>query len=250
MGRGRRLVSLCRRVAVLLPDISATHSGYRQSSPPPSPHMPSRPCATICHPWPRPTAPSVGDWRRARPATAPALEFELPVRLVAICGWREHGKVTLLNVSGRAATLSDVGFRAGLTPRPLGRASRVLSGPEVPPRCCIVFAAPPSLARRPPTRCVRRPLYATSSGCPQPAAKDRPIRHCDDGQLTNRQRAEPIPAHGRGADLRLYQRRVQQPTNARSCPTWWAGSVGLPAVLVYRISRAAPTRKSSNTAAP
>ena len=61
----------------------------------------------------------------------PAIDFDLPVLLVAICGGGSTGKSTLFNMLA-GEPLSRVGFRAGLTKRVLlaGHPS-VLSGPDV-----------------------------------------------------------------------------------------------------------------------
>jgi len=65
-----------------------------------------------------PDAPTQ-DWLgRLRRTVLPAIDFDVPVLLVAICGGGSTGKSTLLNtLAGRP--LARVGFRAGLTERVL-----------------------------------------------------------------------------------------------------------------------------------
>ncbi|MFH1086784.1 MAG: GTPase, partial [Chloroflexota bacterium] len=79
----------------------------------------------------------------------PALDFDLPVLLVAICGGGSTGKSTLFNaLAGRR--LAEVGFRAGLTTRVLlvGH-PRVLSGPQVAEALLYRLQARPELWRSP-----------------------------------------------------------------------------------------------------
>jgi len=172
----------------------------------------------------------------------PALDFDLPVLLVATCGGGSTGKSTLLNtLAGRS--LSAVGFRAGLTRRVLlvGHPD-VLSGSEIArgllgrlPHAPVAWQTPEDTLQPGP------PLYATAPGLPRNLLLiDTPDFDTGDGSaLLNRSEAEPIL---RTADVLLYvftNAVYSNYSNTRFMADVIGGIGGRPTILVYRISREA-----------
>ncbi|NLG48498.1 MAG: GTPase domain-containing protein [Chloroflexi bacterium] len=173
----------------------------------------------------------------------PAIDFDLPVLLVAICGGGSTGKSTLFNMLA-GQTLSRVGFRAGLTARVLlaGHPS-VLSGPGVAEALLHRLQETPVRWQADmDTTQPGPPLYASSPEIPPNLLLiDTPdFDTGETGRLLNRERAEPVL---RTAEVVLYlftNTVYNNLSNARFMADVVGGIGGRPTILVYRISRAAP----------
>ena len=172
----------------------------------------------------------------------PALDFPLPVLLVAICGGGSTGKSTLFNaLAGRA--LAQVGFKAGLTARVLlaGHPS-VLSGPEAAQALLYRLGQAPVPWRRAEDTIQPGPaLYATSARLPRTLLLiDTPdFDTALEGQLVHRRLAEPVL---RTAEIIVYiftNTVYNNLSNTQFMAEVVGGIGGRPVVLVYRISRAA-----------
>jgi hypothetical protein len=173
----------------------------------------------------------------------PALDFDTPVLLVAICGGGSTGKSSLLNaLAGRQ--LSAVAFRAGLTQR------TILAGrPEVLSSEAVAAALLHRLPERPqPWRNAAEaaepgpPIYAAAPGLPRGLLLlDTPDFDTGEGdRLQNRERAEPVL---RTAEVIVYlftNTVYNNLSNLQFMADVVGGIGGRPMVLVYRISRAAP----------
>lgn len=172
----------------------------------------------------------------------PALDFDMPVLLVALCGGGSTGKSTLFNtLAGKQ--LSAVGFKAGLT-------SRVtLAGhPDVLSRPAVAEALLHRLRERPvPWRSASDavtpgpPLYVQSERIPRNLLLiDTPDFDTDlDGELVHRGEAEPVL---RTAEVLIYlftNTVYNNLSNTQFMADVVGGIGGRPTVLVYRISRAA-----------
>ena len=172
----------------------------------------------------------------------PALDFDLPVLLVAICGGGSTGKSTVFNaLAGKA--LSSVGFKAGLTARVLlAGHPAVLSSPGVAQALLHRLRETPAPWHRPDdTLTPGPPLYAASESVPRNLLLlDTP--DFDTGsqdRLLNRERAEPVL---RTAEIILYvftNTVYNNLSNTRFMADVVGGIGGRPIILVYRISRAA-----------
>ena len=172
----------------------------------------------------------------------PALDFDLPVLLVAVCGGGSTGKSTLFNaLAGRQ--LSQVGFTAGLTARVLlaGHPS-VLSGEQAAQALLYRLGEAPTPWRSAEdTIQAGPPLYATTEALsPSTLLIDTPDFDTGiGGQLINRSRAEPIL---RTAEVFIYlfsNTVYNNLSNTEFIAQTVGGIGGRPVVLVYRISRAA-----------
>jgi len=190
-----------------------------------------------------PDAPTQ-DWLgRLRRTVLPAIDFDVPVLLVAICGGCSTGKSTLLNtLAGRP--LARVGFRAGLTERVLlvGHPS-VLSSADVAEALLHRLGERPVPWRSPEdTVTPGPPLYATSEAIP-PGLLVMDTPDFDTGDLdrmANRERAEPVL---RTAEVLIYvftNTVYNNLSNTRFMADVVGGIGGRPTVLVYRITRTAP----------
>ncbi|HUS80356.1 MAG TPA: GTPase domain-containing protein [Armatimonadota bacterium] len=189
-----------------------------------------------------PTA-TARDWlERLRRTVLPAIDYELPMLLVGICGGGSTGKSTLLNaLTGRP--LASVGFRAGLTTRVLlvGHPA-VLSGAGVAESLLHRLGETPVPWRSPDdTVTPGPPLYATSEAVPRTLLYiDTPDFDTGDlDRLINRERAEPIL---RTAEVIVYvftNTVYNNLSNTRFMAEMVGGIGGRPIVLVYRISRTA-----------
>jgi hypothetical protein len=172
----------------------------------------------------------------------PALDFDLPVLLVAICGGGSTGKSTLFNaLAGKV--LSRVGFKAGLTTRVLlaGHPS-VLSSVGVAQALLFRMRETPlPWHDADQTLVAGPPLYAVSESIPRNLLLlDTPdFDTGSEGRLLNRERAEPIL---RTAEIILYiftNTVYNNLSNTRFMADLVGGIGGRPVILVYRISRAA-----------
>lgn len=182
-------------------------------------------------------------WReRLERHVLPAIDFDLPVLLVAVCGGGSTGKSTLVNTLA-GAELARIGFRAGLTQRVLlAGHPDVLSGPQVAE----------ALLHRLPERPVpwRTPDDTSEPGPPLYAQTDRLPRNLllidtpdfdtgSLGRLINRERAEPVL---RTAEVLIYLFTnvvYNNLSNTRFMAEVVGGIGGRPTILVYRISRVA-----------
>lgn len=196
-----------------------------------------------------PLAASLGeiehpDWLlRLERSVLPALDFDVPVLLAAICGGGSTGKSSLFNaLAGRE--LSQVAFRAGLTRRV------ILAGhPEVLSSDAIAAALLHRLPDKPqPWASIEQasqpgpPLYAPAPHLPKGLLLlDTPDFDTGEGdRLINRERAEPIL---RTAEVIVYlftNAVYNNLSNLQFMADMVGGIGGRPMVLVYRISRAAP----------
>jgi hypothetical protein len=183
------------------------------------------------------------EWReRLERHVLPAIDFDLPVLLVAVCGGGSTGKSTLVNMLADAG-LARVGFRAGLTRRVLlAGHPDVLSGPQVAE----------ALLHRLPDRPVpwRTPDDASEPGPPlyaQTARLPRNLLLIDtpdfdtgrEGRMINRELAEPVL---RTAEVLIYVFTnvvYNNLSNTRFMAEVVGGIGGRPTILVYRISRVA-----------
>ncbi|MCG2770193.1 MAG: 50S ribosome-binding GTPase [Anaerolineae bacterium] len=192
----------------------------------------------------KPVEPASFPWlQRLEHNVLPALDFDLPVLLVAICGGGSTGKSTLLNTLAQRK-ISEVGFKAGLTRRVLlcGHPD-VLEGAELTgallhhlPEAPVAWRSPDDALTGGP------PLFALSDTIPRHLLLiDTPdFDTGEGGRLINRAKAEPI--------LRTSEVMVYVFTNAvynnLSNTLFMAETVGgiggRDVILVYRISRAAP----------
>ena len=172
----------------------------------------------------------------------PALDFPLPVLLVAICGGGSTGKSTLFNtLAGKP--LAQVGFKAGLTARVLlaGHPS-VLSGPRVAQALLHRLGEAPLPWRRAEDTVVPGPpLYATAERLPPNLLLlDTPdFDTASGGELVHRHLAEPVL---RTAEVVIYifsNTVYNNLSNTQFMAEVVGGVGGRPVVLVYRISRAA-----------
>lgn len=172
----------------------------------------------------------------------PALDFDLPVLLVAVCGGGSTGKSTVFNTLA-GQRLSDVGFRAGLTTRVLlAGHPRVLSGLAVARGLLHRLGQEPEpWTRATDATTPGPPLYAaTESIPPNLLLIDTPdFDTGEGGEWVNRKRAEAVL---RTADVLVYvftNAVYNNLANTRFMADIVGGIGGRPTVLVYRISRAA-----------
>ncbi len=184
------------------------------------------------------------DWlARLQHTVLPAIDFDLPVLLVGICGGGSTGKSTLLNaLAGRP--LARVGFRAGLTTRVL-----LVGHPSVLSSAGVAEALLHRLGERPvpwrsldDTTSPGPPLYATSEAIPRGLLViDTPDFDTGDlDRMVNRERAEPVL---RTSEVLIYvftNTVYNNLSNTRFMADLVGGIGGRPTVLVYRITRAAP----------
>ena len=187
--------------------------------------------------------PPAGAWLAALERNVlPALDFDLPVLLVAICGGGSTGKSTLVNaLAGRR--VSQVAFRAGLTERVLlvGHPS-ILDGPEVAARLLHRLGARPvPWTRAEDTMVAGPPLYATSGEISRGLLLiDTPdFDTGEGGRMVNRERAEPVL---RTAEVLVYvftNTVYNNQANTAFMAEIVGGIGGRPTVLVYRVSRVA-----------
>jgi len=173
----------------------------------------------------------------------PAMDFDLPVLLVAICGGGSTGKSTLLNTLARRK-ISEVGFKAGLTRRVLlcGHPD-VLEGAELAgallhrlPEAPVAWRSPDDALTGGP------PLFALSDTIPKHLLLiDTPdFDTGDGGRLINRARAAPIL---RTSEVMIYvftNAVYNNLSNTLFMAETVGGIGGRDVILVYRISRAAP----------
>lgn len=186
-------------------------------------------------------------WReRLRRNVLPALDFDLPVLLVAICGGGSTGKSTLLNaLAGRR--LAKVGFRAGLTSRVLlvGH-PEVLSGGDVAASLLHRLPERPVAWEGPEDTVVPGPpLYAPGPSLPRSLLLiDTPdFDTGEDGRLVNRERAEPVL---RTADVIVYvftNAVYSNLSNTQFMADVVGGIGGRHIILIYRVSREATDRE-------
>ena len=173
----------------------------------------------------------------------PAMDFNLPVLLVAICGGGSTGKSTLLNTLARKK-LSEVGFKAGLTHRVL-----LCGHPDVLEGAELAGALLHRLPEAPVAW--RSPDDALADGPPLFALSDTVPRHLllidtpdfdtgEGGRLINRAKAEPIL---RTSEVIIYvftNTVYNNLSNTLFMAETVGGIGGRDVILVYRISRAAP----------
>jgi len=184
-----------------------------------------------------------GIWLQARERSVlPSLDLSVPVLLVAICGGGSTGKSTLVNALARRR-LSQVAFRAGLTARVLlAGHPEVLAGQDVAERLLHRLPERPvPWSHAEETTQPGPPLYATSRELPRNLLLiDTPdFDTGKDGQLLNRQRAEPVL---RTAEVLAYvftNTVYNNLSNTRFMADIVGGIGGRPTVLVYRVSRVA-----------
>ncbi|MGI6377097.1 MAG: hypothetical protein ACOX3S_14020 [Anaerolineae bacterium] len=188
--------------------------------------------------------PERPDWLdRLERSVLPALDFDVPVLLTAICGGGSTGKSSLFNALA-GHELSQVAFRAGLTRRV------ILAGhPEVLASGEIAAALLHRLPARPePWRSAEQasepgpPLYAGALGLPKSLMLlDTPDFDTGEGdRLVNRERAEPIL---RTAEVIVYlftNAVYNNLSNLQFMADVVGGIGGRAMVLIYRISRTAP----------
>ncbi len=193
-------------------------------------------------------APPRGVWLQTLERNVlPALQFDIPVLLVAICGGGSTGKSTLVNaLAGRY--LSRVAFRAGLTARALlvGHPD-VLAGSEIAARLLHRLPqAPLPWEHAEQTAMAGPPLYATSRDiAPHLLLIDTPdFDTGEGGQLVNRARAEPLL---RTAEVIVYvftNAVYNNLANTDFMADIVGGIGGRPTILVYRISRVASDQEA------
>jgi len=177
----------------------------------------------------------------------PAIDFDLPVLLVAICGGGSTGKSTLFNTLV-GLPLSNVGFRAGLTRRVLltGHPS-VLSGADVAQSLLHrLREAPVPWKSAIETTEPGPPLYAVSPHLSRNLLLiDTPDFDTGyEGRLLNREMAEPIL---RTSEVIVYvftNTVYNNLSNTNFMADVVGGIGGRPIVLVYRISRVASDREA------
>ncbi len=187
--------------------------------------------------------PMDGPWQATLERNVlPALDFDLPVLLVAICGGGSTGKSTLLNALA-GAELSQVAFRAGLTARViLAGHPDVLTGAHVAERLLHRLGqAPVPWVKAELTAQPGPPIYATSRALPRNLLLlDTPdFDTGENGRLANRERAEPVL---RTAEALIYVFTNAVYANLSNTAFMRAvvgGVGGRPTVLVYRVSRVA-----------
>jgi len=172
----------------------------------------------------------------------PALDFPLPVLLVAICGGGSTGKSTLFNVLA-GKPLAEVGFKAGLTARVLlAGHPKVLSGPAAAQALLYRLGEVPAPWRRAADTVRPGPaLYATSERLPPTLLLiDTPDFDTGvGGELLHRHLAEPVL---RTAEVIVYvftNTVYNNLSNTQFMAEMVGGIGGRPVALVYRISRAA-----------
>ena len=187
--------------------------------------------------------PSPAWLERLATSVLPAVDFDAPVLLVAICGGGSTGKSSLFNALA-GEPLSEVAFRAGLTVRILlAGHPDVLSSPEVArsllhrlPQEPVPWHNAEDATRPGP------PLYAASRRVPCGLLLiDTPDFDTGEGErLINRERAEPVL---RTAEVVIYlftNTVYNNLSNTRFMAEVVGGIGGRPTILVYRITRAAP----------
>ncbi len=177
----------------------------------------------------------------------PALAFDVPVLLAAVCGGGSTGKSTLVNaLAGRY--LSQVAFRAGLTSRALlvGH-PRVLASQEIAARLLHRLPQPPVPWQQAEQMATAGPpLYATSPEIsPNLLLIDTPdFDTGEQGRLVNRGRAEPLL---RTAEVIIYlftNAVYSNLANTDFMADIVGGIGGRPTILVYRISRVASDQEA------
>ncbi len=172
----------------------------------------------------------------------PAIDFDLPVLLVAICGGGSTGKSTLFNtLVGRP--LSNVGFKAGLTRRVLlAGHPAVLSGASVAQSLLHrLRETPVPWTTATETTSPGPAIFATSPHIPRNLLLiDTPDFDTGyEGRLLNRELAEPIL---RTSEVIVYvftNTVYNNLSNTNFMADIVGGIGGRPIVLVYRISRVA-----------
>jgi len=173
----------------------------------------------------------------------PALDFDIPVLLTAICGGGSTGKSSLFNaLAGRE--LSQVALRAGLTQRViLAGHPEVLASGETAAALLHRLPAQPERWRSPEQAAQPGPpLYAAAPALPKGLMLiDTPDFDTGEGdRLVNRERAEPIL---RTAEVIVYlftNAVYNNLSNLQFMADVVGGIGGRAMVLVYRISRTAP----------
>ena len=172
----------------------------------------------------------------------PALDFDLPVLLVAICGGGSTGKSTVFN-SLVGLTLSQTGFKAGLTARVLlAGHPRILADPRAAQALLYRLGQAPVPWKSPADTLVPGPpLYATAEALPPTLVLiDTPDFDTGaDGRLVHRALAEPVL---RTAEVIVYvfsNTVYNNLSNTQFMASVVGGIGGRPTILVYRISRAA-----------
>lgn len=187
---------------------------------------------------------NLSSWRLAlRRNVLPALSFDLPALLVAVCGGGSTGKSTLFNLlAGRR--LSQVAFKAGLTRRVLlAGHPRVLTSERV--AAALLHRLPQApIAWHEAEDCSvpGPPLYAVTETIPPHLLLiDTPDFDTGDGSgYANRRFAEPILRTSEVIVYTFTNAVYSNAANTRFMAEVVGGIGGRPLVLVYRISRAAP----------
>ena len=172
----------------------------------------------------------------------PALDFDLPVLLVAICGGGSTGKSTLFNtLAGK--TLSQTGFKAGLTARVLlAGHPRVLSNGQAAHALLYRLGEEPVPWRAAEDTLVPGPpLYALTNSLPPTVLLiDTPDFDTGvEGRLINRDLAEPVLRTAEVIGYLFSNTVYNNLSNTQFMADVVGGIGGRPIVLVYRISRAA-----------
>jgi hypothetical protein len=173
----------------------------------------------------------------------PALDFAVPVLVVAVCGGGSTGKSTLFNLLA-GQTLSQTAFRAGLTRRILMAAHPdVLADSRAAAALLHRLEAPPVAWRQAEDATQPGPpLFAPTPSVPRHLVLvDTPdFDTGEDGALANRARALPIL---RTAEVLIYvftNAVYNNRSNTQFMADLVGGVGGRPTILVYRLSRAAP----------
>jgi len=183
------------------------------------------------------------DWlERLEHNALPALSFEHPTLIVAVCGGGSTGKSTLFN-SLAGQELSLAAFRAGLTQRVvLAAHPDTVAGPAAAGALFHRLEQAPlawtaaDLAGQPGP-----PLFASSANVPPHLVLvDTPdFDTGDGGELANRRRALPIL---RTAEVLIYlftNTVYNNRSNTAFMSELVGGIGGRPTILIYRVSRVA-----------
>ena len=189
------------------------------------------------------SCPDSPEWlqRLARNAL-PALDFDAPTLVVAVCGGGSTGKSTLFNTLA-GEPLSLTAFRAGLTQRiVLAAHPDTLASPSAAGALFHrLHQAPEAWIDAQQAGQPGPPVFATSRQVPPHLILvDTPdFDTGEGGQLVNRERAQPIL---RTAEVLIYL-FTNAVYNNRSNTAFMADLVGgvggRPTILVYRVSRVA-----------
>lgn len=184
-----------------------------------------------------------GSWHdRLSRNVLPALDFDVPVLLVAVCGGGSTGKSTLVNhLAGRR--VAQVGFRAGLTRRVLLVGHPRVLGKEGVAGALLYRLGEAPVPWESPEDCEApgAPLYALSEALPPNLLLiDTPdFDTGEGGRLVNRDLADPVL---RTADVIVYVFTnvvYNNLSNSQFMSEIVGGIGGRPTILVYRLSRAA-----------